>query len=350
MERGIEVGNETVPKQFTRGNLIKTLLHLGCKTIIHYTLEMILQIIIYKHTYVCRKEFALLRAGILRKNLAGYIPAGKSKPLILALRTRSILLHNISPLHNGSNRRGISRWPSYAKLLQLLNKRGLAIPWRTLRKMLCCSNLQSIHTLTLRKLRQQLDICLLLVIVPTLHIDLKKTVKEHILPLRYKLLRQSGGTYHNLCLLYGGICHLRGHGARPDKIIEPLLLSRTLYCPVCRIGWPYSLVRLLRALGLCLVLTGFGVLLTVILYNGLLYRGKSKLGEISGIGTHIGNESLLIQCLRNPHSLGDREAQLPCRLLLQGRGGEWRSRSAGDGMLLYGLNPEICTLAALQQI
>ena len=89
-------------------------------------------------------------------------------------------------------------------------------------------------------------------------------------------------------------------------------------------------MRLLCVLGLARVhprLVGNG-LLAVQLRGLVAGRVDRLLRERRRVGSHVGDVAVLVQPLRHAHGLAGREPQLARGLLLQGRGGERRGRTA----------------------
>ena len=93
---------------------------------------------------------------------------------------------------------------------------------------------------------------------------------------------------------------------------------------------------LLSAFGLGLVVVPRRVFLAVEFGDLLLALGERLFGEVHRVGTHVGDQTLLVEVLRDGHRLRYGHAQLAARLLLERRGGERRRREALRG-LLFGL-------------
>ena len=108
-------------------------------------------------------------------------------------------------------------------------------------------------------------------------------------------------------------------------------------------------MRLLRPLGLGLVVEPARVLLAVELRDLLLALGEGLLREVHRVGTHVGDQTLLVEVLRHGHRLRNRHAQLAARLLLERRGGKRRCRVALCGLLLGADNGEAGADAAAQE-
>ena len=71
--------------------------------------------------------------------------------------------------------------------------------------------------------------------------------------------------------------------------------------------------------------------------------------QIDRVGTHIGDQTLLVQTLCQRHRLRHRHTQLTTCLLLQGRGGERRCGNTLRRLLLTLHDGETCALAAFEE-
>ena len=140
--------------------------------------------------------------------------------------------------------------------------------------------------------------------------------------------------------------HLAGDGARPDEFVELRLLGLKMARDVARalrhVGRTDRFVRLLCVLGFGGVFPRRGrhVIVAEILGDDAARR-RNRLGrEIDAVGSHIGDEAgravadidAFVEPLRNLHGARRRKTELPRRLLLQGRSGEWRIRVTLDGL------------------
>ena len=64
---------------------------------------------------------------------------------------------------------------------------------------------------------------------------------------------------------------------------------------------------------------------------GCVYRQRREVGRV---GTHVSDESVLIQFLGNAHCLAHRESELSCRFLLESRSRERSGRGSCAFLLL----------------
>ena len=109
-------------------------------------------------------------------------------------------------------------------------------------------------------------------------------------------------------------------------------------------------MRFLSPFGLGLVVVPLGVFLPVKAGDLLLALGEGLLREVYRVGTHVGNETLLIEMLRDGHGLRNRHAQFAARLLLQGGGGERGCRKTLRGFFFGPEHREAGSDAGLQEV
>ena len=139
-----------------------------------------------------------------------------------------------------------------------------------------------------------------------------------------------------------GVGHLGGHGPLPDELVEAELGTGQLTGDLGRgaeviAGGADRLVGLLGALGLGGVDAGAlgDVLGPVELGDLRAGRGHGLTRQDRGIGTHVGDEAVLVEALSHPHGLTGVHPQLAGGLLLEGGGGEGRGRTALVGLVLH---------------
>ena len=80
------------------------------------------------------------------------------------------------------------------------------------------------------------------------------------------------------------------------------------------------------------------ILLAVEALHTAAGRADRLIRQMNRVGSHIGDETALVQALGAAHRLPRREAQLAIRLLLQGAGGERRHRLPHRGLLLNSIH------------
>ena len=125
------------------------------------------------------------------------------------------------------------------------------------------------------------------------------------------MLRRPRHVDHDGRAVEFGADHLRSYGALPDQVVE-FLFGRGAFDRLA--------VDIRRADGLVRLL-------------GLLALGQFLLREVYGVGTHVGDETLLVEVLGDGHRLRNGHAQLAARLLLERRGRERRCRETLCGFL-----------------
>ena len=115
------------------------------------------------------------------------------------------------------------------------------------------------------------------------------------------------------------------------------------------VGGANCLMRLLRTLRTGVELSGFRILSPMRLHDFLLRRVQTQRREVHRVRSHVGDMSRLIQMLRHNHRLAHREAQLPCRLLLQGARRKRRGWAFLHRLLLDVCDSELLVLAVSQK-
>ncbi len=131
--------------------------------------------------------------------------------------------------------------------------------------------------------------------------------------------------------------HLARQRSFPDELVERLLTP--LEPGLVRVDEALArrTDRLVRLLGLAAAggeLPRFGeVLVPVELLYARPRAGEAFLRKRRRVGSHVGNEPLLVETLRGAHRLAGREAQLPVSLLLQARRDEGGRRPRGELLL-----------------
>ena len=107
---------------------------------------------------------------------------------------------------------------------------------------------------------------------------------------------------------------------------------------------------LLGPLGMGPELALAGIFCTEVVEDEFLGSPERQRREVGRVGTHIGDETALVQALRQTHRKADGEAELARRLLLEGGGGERRGRIADAFLGLDGTYGEMCSDAVLQEL
>ena len=130
------------------------------------------------------------------------------------------------------------------------------------------------------------------------------------------------------------VLHLRGDGAHPDQLVEPELLARQagLGGRAERLaGRADRLVRLLGVLHLGGVgARGVGEVLGAVQLAHLVARRADRgARERRGVGTHVGDEAVLVEPLRDRHRHAGAHPELAAGLLLQRGGAEGRRTASG---------------------
>ena len=109
-------------------------------------------------------------------------------------------------------------------------------------------------------------------------------------------------------------------------------------------------MSLLGALALGLVVEPTVVLLAKVFCDLLLALCQCLNSQVHRVGTHVGNQTLLVEVLRNGHRLRNAHAEFTAGLLLQGRGGKGRCRETLCRFLFALRNAERGTLAREEEL
>ena len=155
--------------------------------------------------------------------------------------------------------------------------------------------------------------------------------------------------YRNHSALHFGISHLAGNGAFPDQFVQTAFLTGTLDLYTVHRCWSDSFVSFLCTFAGCVVITCLDILLSHAFGNLLFTGSKAQGRQIDTVGTHVGNQTVLVQTLCNHHCLGNTQSQLVCSFLLQGAGRErWRRHTLGR-LANYFTYPQISVLTCFQE-
>ena len=142
-----------------------------------------------------------------------------------------------------------------------------------------------------------------------------------------------------------GRFHLGGERAAPDQAIKLGLVGIEMQVlgPLEHVGRADGLVRFLGVLGLGLVDARlFGqVGVAEELVDGAAGHGDAFGRHLHGVGTHIGDQPVLVEALGDLHGAIGRQAEARGGVLLQARGGEGRIGIALGGLLFDGGDVEI---------
>ena len=188
------------------------------------------------------------------------------------------------------------------------------------------------------------------IVIGAFKIDLEETVKLHNLTLGHKDVFTSRHVDIDRRLLEFGISHLGSDRAFPDQLIELFLLRRTGYRMVTDISGTYSLMGLLGALAGRAIMAHLEIALTDVFLDVLADGSQRKIAQVNRVGTHIGDQTFLIQALSQSHSLTHRKAQLAGSFLLQRACGERRRRCALHGLHSHVGYMKLGLLAPLKEV
>ena len=230
------------------------------------------------------------------------------------------LVPHIAAVLDGLDDRGVGRGTSDAPRLELLDQTGLGVARRRLRGV--AGRLEVFHCKLLARAERGQDLFLVVLLGPGVvrarDIGAVETGESDDLA--------RGGEGRCSLLLGGrldpnpgadslGVHHLRGEGALPYQLVELHLVAIELRRQFVRCAEPSAsradrLVRFLRALGLRAINAGLvGQILGTIEFFHLATGGTQGLArKRQRVGAHIGDVTVLIQALCDPHGAAGIEA------------------------------------------
>lgn len=263
---------------------------------------------------------------------------------------RRPLLEHIAAVENRADDRRVRRGAADLALFQLLDQRGLGVAGRRLGRVAVHRDLLGGQGVALGDLREApLTVVELGVrVVGTLHVGLHEAVEGDRLAGRGELGVPAVGSAAadpDGDAVTDRVLHLRGDGPLPDQLVELELvagqtrLGRSAETITRRAN---RLVRLLRVLDLPGVHTRLvrQIVGAVQLRDLRPGRRDGGVGQRRGVRTHIGDETVLVQLLRDLHGGLGPEAQLAGGLLLQRRRTEGCVRRAAVRLRLDGPDRE----------
>ena len=313
LERGFKAVVEVVQQldviQLARLDLVELLLHVGGELVVRDRLELVDQ-------------------------QAGHALAERRRAQGL------VLLGHIVAVEDGRNGRRVGGRAADAALLHRTDERRLGIARGRLGEVLRGVELFDRERVALVKPRQRLARVALLFVVRALLVDRGKARErdrvagcaEH-LSLAHDVRRDR---------VQDRVRHLAGDKARPDQLIQLVLVGRQVLADLIRqeldVGRADGLVRVLRvSLGLEHARPAGIIFRAVAAADKARRRGGRLVREAQRVGTHVGDQTgqavfaqldALVQLLRNAHGAARGHVELAAGLLLQGRGDERRRGAA----------------------
>ena len=335
MKRSVEVADHLLPCDVAFGDAVELLLDVCREVVVDDRAELRLEVVVHHHADVGRREAVLLLAEALREGLRREFVSRERHLRIAAFRTLLALADDIAAVDDRRDRRGVGRGAADAERLHLLDQRRFAVSGRSLREALRRGDLRRRHAVAGREFREQPLAALGgLVVVRGFGIEAQESVEADDLALGDELVLRTADVDGDGRAVELGADHLRGDRAFPDQVVEFLLGRRAFDRLAVDVRRADGLVGLLRALGLGLVVVPRRVFLAVEFRDLLLALRERLLREVHRVGTHVGDQTLLVEVLRHGHGLRDRHAQLAARLLLERRGREGRRGITLRGLLL----------------
>ena len=317
MERPVESGDHLVPRDVALGHAVELLLDVGREIIVDDRCELLFEVVVHQHTDIGGLQPVLLLAEALAERLGRHAAARERQLFVGALLPLLALLDHITAVDDRRDGRCIGRRAADTQLFEPLDQRRLVVARRRHRETLRGRNGLIEHLVARREFGQQPFAVLGRLLVGRLRIEPQETVETHHFARGNELFAAAVDRDRDRRAVQLGRNHLRSDRALPDQVVEPLFGRRTLDRLPLDIRRADRLVRLLSPFGLGLVVMVRRILLAVEIRDLLLALRQRQRREVHRVGTHVGDETLLVEVLRDGHGLRNRHPQLAPRLLLQ---------------------------------
>ena len=216
------------------------------------------------------------------------------------------------------------------------------------RIFLLCGDAVATEGLSLFETRQY-SLHFFLFIVASFDIYFQETVEEDLFAGNEETLFKAVAPDAHVGLLDAGVGHLVGDGPLPDEVVEFLLRGGAFDVEVADIGRTDGFVGLLGTLDAGVIVARLGIFSAVEFGDGLFGGADGQRREVHGVGTHVGDQTGLVEALGDRHGLADGEPELAGSFLLQGGSGERRSRGTVRFFLFDGIDLELGAFAAFQE-
>ena len=335
VERSVEFVDHLVPGDVALGDTVELLLDAGREVVVDDRAELLLQVIVDHHADVGRRKAVLLLAVVLREGLRGDLFARERQLCVVALLPVLVLFDDVAAVDDRGDRRCVGRRTADAQFFEAFDQRGLVVAGRSRGETLRGGDLRREDPVAGREFRQQPLAALGgLVVVRGFGVEAQETVETDHFALCDELVRTVRHVDGDGRAVQFGADHLRGDRALPDQVVELLLGGCALDLLTLDVRRADGLVGLLGAFGLGLVVVPAGVFLAVEFRDLFLALGQRLLREVHRVGTHVGDQTLLVEVLGHGHRLRYGHAQLAARLLLERRGRERRRGVTLCGFLL----------------
>ena len=141
----VEILHPVGPFGLSFCNIIKLLLYVCRKVVVHDVREVLHQEIVYYDADISRQKLALFRACHLFLQLLGYLDALQRIYGKCALFTRLVTLYHVLTLLDGTDGWSIGRWTADAEIFQFLHQTGLCVSCRSQRILLCSKDFSALQ-------------------------------------------------------------------------------------------------------------------------------------------------------------------------------------------------------------
>ena len=337
VERFVEGGDGFAPHLLAFGHFVEIGLYVGGEIVVQDVGEILHQVVGDDKADFLGQELAFLGPGDFRL-LAG-LDAAVFEGEVGDLEGFALFvpLHGIAPsagerVHGGR----IGGRPADSQLFQFLHQRGFRIACRRRRIFAQGRYPVFLHQGAFGEVWQEDFFLVRLFVVAAFQIHLHESVEKQLDRLQAIEFGPFVGGNLEVGVHDPAFGHLGGHGPLPDELIELFLLGGAFDGDIFYIGGPDGFVGLLGAFGLGAVLARVGIGFSEILQDELLGRPKGQAGQVGGVGSHVSDETALIERLRHPHGGGNREMELPGGFLLEGGRGEGGGGNAHAFFLFHG--------------
>ena len=230
----------------------------------------------------------------------------------------------------------VGRGAADAQLFELAHQARLVVAGRVLREALLRRHLAGGELRPPLHGGQGGGIVALGLVVGGLAVHAQEPVEHHDLARGHELVLLPARADGDDGLFQFRVGHLGGDGALPHQLVEALLLGVAPGGVDVHVGGADGLVRFLRPLGVGGEAARVHVLFTHRAGYFVARGGQGEVGQVDGVGTHVGDFPVLVEPLRQRHRLRHGVAQLAGGLLLQRGGGE-----GGGGRLLHGARHDV---------
>ena len=252
------------------------------------------QKISYNHSNICREEFLFLSTCILGLFVYRNSSIFERQFEIVSGFSRSIFFDYISSFLNSRNGWRVGRWTSNSKFFKLFNQTCFCISWRMILESLSCQDRLHIQNFPYFEDRKHTFLILLVIVIVRFHIEFQKPIEFDNFSCSDKL---------NFCIRYINSCfgffdfswrHLWSDCSFSDKIVESFFLCIASGNCIFYVSRSDTFMSFLRSFGLSYIIGWLRIVSSKLLSNLTFTFLNSKIREIYGISSHVGNQSSFV--------------------------------------------------------